>query len=223
VIVCGSSERQLSPAGSVDLVLTDPPYFDDVQYAELGGLFLVWARATGLIDRSVAVDLQREAVPNSIRGTTAEDYERILCRILCETRRTLRDDGRLLLTFHNSDLHAWSALAKSLNYAGFGVKALAVADSENGTDHAKRNVRSFTKDLVLECVVGPAREPIIVTSSDDSQDRELIAAGRAVAVAGDLTFSEFETRFRDFSVGLEERRIRDGVATFQRAAAANSS
>ena len=30
---------------SIDLVLTDPPYFDDVQYAELASLFLAWAQA----------------------------------------------------------------------------------------------------------------------------------------------------------------------------------
>jgi hypothetical protein len=44
LLACGSSERQLASKGSVDLVLTDPPYFDDVQYAELAGLFLVWAQ-----------------------------------------------------------------------------------------------------------------------------------------------------------------------------------
>jgi putative DNA methylase len=62
-VVRGSSTRQLLPDESVDLVLTDPPYYDDVQYAELGSLFLAWAQATGLIAKSIHVDFRSEAVP----------------------------------------------------------------------------------------------------------------------------------------------------------------
>jgi putative DNA methylase len=181
-LACRSSERQFAPDGAVDIVLTDPPYFDDVQYAELASLFLVWAQGTGVVPASVRVDLQREAVPNSVRGTSGRDYARSLRKILAETRRTLREGGVLILTFHNTDLAAWTALGGALRANDFGVTALAVVHAENERDHAKRAGRGFTKDLVIECRVGVAgREPTVVWSSDDPQDRELVAAGLALA------------------------------------------
>lgn len=181
-LVRGSSEHQLLPARSIDFVLTDPPYFDDVQYTELAAIFLAWAHATGLIPIDVRVDARREAVPNRIRGTDADDYERLLTRIFRETRRVLRPTGAMVLTFHNTKLPAWIALARALRAADFSVRALAVVRSENETDHAKRGRRGFTKDLVLECTPGRERgAPAVVVKARDDQDRELLALGRAVA------------------------------------------
>src|SRR4029077_6026647 len=182
-VVQGSSTRQLLPNDSIDLVLTDPPYFDDVQYAELGGLFLVWAQTVGLIAKNIHVDLRSEAVPNAVRGVTAERYRHLLTAVLRETRRTLRPSGRMVLTFHNTDGQAWWALARALGNAGFFVSALAVAHAENETDHSKRGRRAFSHDLILECRTSPIAEHDIVIASDsrDGQSRELVAAGRAAA------------------------------------------
>jgi 16S rRNA G966 N2-methylase RsmD len=181
-VVRGSSTRQLLPAGAVDLVLTDPPYFDDVQYAELAALFLAWAQATGLTARNVHVDLRSEAVANTARSTGVAEYRRLLTRILRETRRTMRPDGRMVLTFHNTDGHAWWALGSALAGAGFGVTALAVAHAENETDHAKRNRRTFTRDLILECRVAPvAGPPVVATPTVAGEAAELLAAGKVVA------------------------------------------
>jgi 16S rRNA G966 N2-methylase RsmD len=182
-VVRGSSTRQLLPDESVDLVLTDPPYYDDVQYAELGSLFLTWAQATGLVAKSVHVDLRSEAVPNSTRGTGTERYCDLLTAVLAETKRTLKPSGRVVLTFHNTSGRAWWALARALGKAGFYVNALAVAHAENETDHAKRGRNSFSRDLVIECrlrIVDPA-EIVIATKGDEQQSRELLAAGRTVA------------------------------------------
>jgi putative DNA methylase len=62
-VVEGSSEHLLLPSGSVDLVLTDPPYHDDVQYGELSLPFRTWA---GLSCKA----LLREAVVNEALGHT---------------------------------------------------------------------------------------------------------------------------------------------------------
>jgi putative DNA methylase len=182
-VVRGSSTRQLLPDESVDLVLTDPPYYDDVQYAELGSLFLAWAQAIGLIAESIHVDFRSEAVPNSIRGTGTERYCELLSGVLIETNRTLKPAGRVVLTFHNTSGQAWWALARALGRAGLYVSALAVAHAENETDHAKRGRRAFSRDLVIECratAVNPA-EIVVAAEGDDAQSRELLAAGHAVA------------------------------------------
>lgn len=211
VVAQGSSESQRPASGSIDLVLTDPPYFDDVQYAELAAIFLAWANAVGLVADSAALDLRSEAVVNSMRGTGAERYRALLTAILTETRRTLAPDGLMVLTYHNSDTRAWWALGSALRDAGFTVAALAVTHAENERDHAKRGRLAFTRDLVLECsreTSDRITEPEVAWEPDADEAKELIAAGRAVsAMPAEETCEEFRERFRTLRGEVRELRI----------------
>lgn len=186
-VVLGSSEVQRLESGTVGLVLTDPPYYDDVQYGELALPFTAWARQLGLCPPSMIFDTSREAVANPARQ--ASHYESLLTAIFSECRRTLTEDGRLVFTFHNTKLDGWVALGRSLRAAGFQVAALAVVHAENETDHSKRNKNSFSKDLVLECRIGtetgtpwtPAIETVgaetEATKTADTQTKATEAAG----------------------------------------------
>lgn len=210
VLAQGSSDRQLAPRGSVDLVLTDPPYFDDVQYAELAALFLVWAQVTTLTADSVEVDLKSEAVANTRRGTDVERYRELLTAIFQETRRSLKDGGRMILTFHNTDLRAWWALGRALTDAKFSIRALAVAWAENDVDHSKRGRRGFTRDLVIECRRTPAHAALLVLAEhdDDAQAYELLSAGRAVAaMPEDESLDAFRERYRALRGPTKHPRI----------------
>jgi adenine-specific DNA methylase len=184
LIATGSSDRQLLQDGSARLVLTDPPYHDDLQYGELARLFHVWLAVAADIP-SPAED--SEAVPNAIRGTNTERYEEIVKECLTESRRTLAPNGRLVLTFHNHDLGAWTALRNALIGSGFGVVGLATVSAENSADHSKRNKRSFLCDLVIECVPrlsrgrGDAFPPTVRGRTDTDQRRNLLAVGLALA------------------------------------------
>lgn len=148
LIASGSSTRQVLRDASVSVVVTDPPYCDDVQYGELARLFHTWLK---VYDPALTFDERHEAVPNSVRGISLADYENTIAACLAESRRTLKEDGTLVLTFHNKKLRAWKALTGAICKSGFLVKALAVVRAENGADHCKRNVRAMLHDLVLEC------------------------------------------------------------------------
>jgi putative DNA methylase len=206
----GSSARQIAPDGAVDLVLTDPPYFDDVQYAELAAIFLAWARVTGLEGDSIELDLAAEAVANTRRGTDVERYRTLLTAILEETRRTLKPGGRMILTYHNTDLRAWWALGRALRDAQFGIHALAVAQAENDADHSKRGRLAFTRDLVIECRPTPSiGEPVIATdATENSESQELVAAGRAIAtMPRDESLAVFRVRYRQLCGPVIAARI----------------
>ena len=180
-------------------MLTDPPYFDDVQYAELAAIFLAWARVIGLEGDSIELDLTAEAVANTRRGTDVERYRTLLTTILIETRRTLKPDGRMILTYHNTDLRAWWALGRALRDARFGIRALAVAQAENDADHSKRGRLAFTRDLVIECRPKPSiGEPVIATDGAESTEcQELVAAGRAIAtMPRNESLAAFRVRYR---------------------------
>jgi len=147
LVVVGSSQRQLLPTGSVDLVLTDPPYHDDVQYGELSQPLQAWA---GLI----SADSGGDAVVNRATGqlVAAGSYTALLASIFRESARLLRDDGHLIFSYANRDPRAWAQLLEALQSAGLRAAGCTIVHSENETDHAKRNVRACTLDLLLDLV-----------------------------------------------------------------------
>jgi putative DNA methylase len=210
-LTIGSSKRQLAGDGSVDLVLTDPPYYDDVQYGELAALFLAWAQAAGMVSNSVELDLSSEAVINLPRGTDTERYRQLLTEIFEESSRALKPEGRLVITFHNTDVRAWWALGRALHGAGFDIRSLAVAEAENATDHPKRGRLGFTRDLVIECHrragVSPS-SPLVATHSAEPESRELIAAGRTMAAPeGQADLADFQQQFERLRAGISPCRI----------------
>jgi hypothetical protein len=181
LVTTGSSVKQALQSGSVNVVVTDPPYFDDVQYGELARLFHVWLK---VYDPSVVVDESAEAVPNSTRGTSSADYEATIAACLAESRRTLKSDGRLVLTFHNKKVVAWRALAGAIATAGLKVTALAAVLAENQGDHCKRSVNAMLHDLVIECA--PANAPRLPSLSleftpKSAAEKNLAAMGLALA------------------------------------------
>ncbi|ONI68267.1 hypothetical protein BWI15_35195 [Kribbella sp. ALI-6-A] len=155
LVVAGSSQRQLLPSGSVDLVLTDPPYHDDVQYAELSQPLQAWA---GL----AAPESGSDAVVNRATGQLVADgsYTALLASIFRESARLLREDGHLIFSYANRDPQAWVQLLEALQSAGLRAAGCTVVHSENETDHAKRNVRACTLDLLLDLVPVSSREVV---------------------------------------------------------------
>lgn len=181
MVITGSSVKQALRDASVSVVITDPPYLDDVQYGELARLFHAWLR---VYDPSVVIDESEEAVPNARRGTSVMDYENTIAACLRESRRTLIPDGKLVLTFHNKKLVAWRALAGAIYKAGFEVSALASIIAENGADHCKRNVTAMLHDLVIECTPlqpGVARIAQLEFRPRSVPEKNLAAIGLALA------------------------------------------
>lgn len=182
VIATGSSEAQPIPNNTVQLVLSDPPYLDDVQYGELARLFHIWLSVYTPI---VVADESAEAVPNSTRGTDIDFYEDAIESCLAESQRTLTSRGRLVLTFHNTKLVAWQALAGALHNSEFEVCAMAVVYAENRADLCKRNVNSMLHDLVLECCTRRKKQADIqvAVTPRSVAEKNLVAVGLALAAA----------------------------------------
>ena len=149
-VVCGDSAEIDVADGSFDLVLTDPPYHDDVHYGELSSPFRAWA--------GLPMDaLEGEAVSNPTTEINSDrhSYAASLERIFRESRRVLRGDGRLVFSYANHAPEAWVSLFSALQSAGFHAVACVVVHAENETDFKKRDVNSCTDDVLLELSPDP--------------------------------------------------------------------
>ena len=124
------------PNESVDAVVMDPPYYDNVMYAELSDFFYVWLKRTAghiypeLFTRALT-DKEQEAVANpaqfqgerGARVLAGRAYQERMAAIFTECRRVLKPDGVLTLMFTHKATGAWDALTTGLMEAGFSITA----------------------------------------------------------------------------------------------------
>lgn len=106
---------------SIDVVITDPPYGSNVQYAELTVIWNAWYQLYSSLDSYIYKD--EEAIVNrklKIPGAkTEDDYERLLHDVYLECNRVLKKGGYLVFTFNNKNLKVWIAMMKAVSRAGF--------------------------------------------------------------------------------------------------------
>lgn len=153
------------PDNSVDAVITDPPYYGTIQYAELADFFYVWLkRILGDIFPELfsleLTDKDREAVANPSRfrnmGISPEalanaDYEAKMSLAFAEYYRVLRDDGVMTVQFNHKDSGAWDTLAKSLIEAGFEITASWSVSTENPQNLHQAQKNSVASTVLLVC------------------------------------------------------------------------
>jgi putative DNA methylase len=108
---------------TVDLALTDPPYFDNIAYSELSDFFLPWLQLFNLArPDGQGVDGFQENLAAKGRGAAAFlKFQRSLGLCFSEIARVLKPDGRLVFTYQHKTAGAWYALASALNGTGLRV------------------------------------------------------------------------------------------------------
>ena len=165
VTQASASDLSHIPDGSVDIVLTDPPYYDNVMYGELSDFFYVWLKRTvGCVHPDLFGDdlanKDDEAVANPARFArlgrkkkqlASGDYERKMAAAFRETHRVLSDDGVVTVMFTHKKVEAWDTLAMSLLEAGFAIHSSwpVHTESEHSLHQAKKNAAKST--ILLTC------------------------------------------------------------------------
>ena len=149
---------------SIECVNIDPPYYDNVQYAELADFFYVWEKRTlgKLHPERFADELTNkddEAVANETRFAAAGkrrkelatfDYQQKMQAIFAEAHRILVDDGVMVVWFTHKRAEAWDTLAAAMIEAGFTIEASwpVATQPEVALNHAKKNSAKSTIMLV---------------------------------------------------------------------------
>jgi len=162
----GSAASMVGVAdGTIDHICCDPPYYDNVMYAECSDYFYVWmkrqlsksypylfsTKLTGKDEEAVANHARFADMGRKKKALALADYERKMAASFREMHRVLRDDGVLTVMFTHKRVDAWDTLATSLVGAGFAVKSSwpVHTESEHSMHQAKKNSAQST--ILLSC------------------------------------------------------------------------
>lgn len=184
-VLLGSASNVDLPDRSVDAVVTDPPYYDNVMYSECADYFYVWLKRSlkqswPELCQLVLTDKDNEAVANAAlfrdvathsgrrrraAGTsTASEladarYETLLRLSFEEAFRVLKDDGVMTVMFTHKRVDAWDTLGAALLEAGFEISSSwpVHTESETSLHQAKKNSASST--ILLGCRKRLSAEP----------------------------------------------------------------
>ncbi|MFJ7140073.1 DUF1156 domain-containing protein [Micrococcus luteus] len=190
----GSAASLTLDDGSVTHVCMDPPYYNNVMYAELADFFYVWEKRTlgRLVPdyfRDELTDKDNEAVANPARFAAMGrrkneladlDYESKMTSIFAESRRVLADDGVLSVMFTHKRAEAWDTLGMGLLQAGFTIETSWPVNTEAETSLHQANMNSAASTIMLVCRKREDRETEHRTYLDDiEQDIRLAARDAA--------------------------------------------
>src|SRR6266404_3959312 len=154
---CSASDLPLASA-SVDLVITDPPFGNNLQYAELADFFPVWLahplrklypRFFGASESPKAL----EAVSNAAREPDDPDgfYQRLLTQCWREAHRVLKPGGIMAFTFHHSEDEPWVAVLEALFDAGFYLEATYPVRSDETKGAGEFGAKKIEYDIIHVC------------------------------------------------------------------------
>ena len=164
-ITNGSGDSLALEDSSVDCVVMDPPYYDNVMYAELADFFYVWLKRTaGLLYpeqfASYLTDKDREAVANpakfkgqkgGAKNLAGKDYQHRMQAIFAECRRVLKPDGVMTVMFTHKASGAWDALASGLVEAGFVITASWPVNTESDSSLHIKEKSAAKSTIFLVC------------------------------------------------------------------------
>lgn len=111
---CGDSSCVDIPDKSVDLVVTDPPFFDNVHYSQLADFFYYWLKQALDLPTGVTTRCAGE-----VQDTDSQRFTTKLTSVFAECARVLREDGLLVFTYHHSRHEGWTAVHQAVRHAGF--------------------------------------------------------------------------------------------------------
>ena len=130
---------------SIDYVFTDPPFGENIYYADLNYLVESWHR--------VRTASQTEAIIDQAKDKKIADYQRLMQRCFTEYCRVLKPGRWMTVVFHNSRNAVWNAIQEAMLAAGFVVADVRTLDKQQGS------YRQVTSSAVKQDLVISAYKP----------------------------------------------------------------
>lgn len=144
----------------VDLVITDPPYFDSIAYADLSDYFYVWLKRslgdvfpdifttplTPKSDEATALKHRHEGDTDKAK----QHFASKLAACFAEAKRVCKENGVMAVMFAHQSTEAWTALINALFDAGLTVTATYPIDTEL-TTALKKEMSALASSITVTC------------------------------------------------------------------------
>ena len=140
VVTTQSLASALLPENSVDYVFIDPPFGDNLPYAELNFLWEAWLR--------VFTHAGQDAIVSKKWKKTLNVYTNMMSACLRQVYRMLKPNRWITVEFHNSKNSVWTAIQEALGQAGFIIADVRILDKGMLTKK-QLNANAVNKDLVI--------------------------------------------------------------------------
>ncbi|MFF2778971.1 DNA methyltransferase [Streptomyces sp. NPDC058052] len=139
------------PDESVDLVITDPPFMDNVHYSELADFFHAWLRQLRPFE-SYPVDAVTTRHAEEVQSADPAEFGRAISAVWRECARILKPGGLLAFTFHQARISGWVELVKALESAGLVITAVQPVKAEMSTSATKSSAADPSNlDSIVVC------------------------------------------------------------------------
>jgi len=163
-VYCGDAASIHAEDASIDLVFTDPPYFDSITYAYLSDLFFAWMRPvvskyypTHFIANSTPkteeaiVDRKHKDAPNP-KGSA--HFQNKMFEFYNETSRVLNDTGILMIMYGHKKPAAWSAFFDPMAKAGILPFSSIPIHTERKVKFKHSKIDALATSCLISCRKG---------------------------------------------------------------------
>lgn len=139
-ITTQSLASMLMPDNSVDYIFIDPPFGDNLPYAELNFLWEAWL--------SVFTNSRQDTVVSRKQRKDLPVYTNMMTDSLKQVYRILKPGRWVTVEFHNSKNAVWTAIQEAMGRAGFIIADVSVLDKGMKTKK-QMHAKAVDKDLVI--------------------------------------------------------------------------
>lgn len=155
LLLQGSSEYLEIPDNSIDAIITDPPYYDNIMYSELYDYFYVWLREAlkDIYDhfKSEITPKRAEIIKNKFQNKGNEEYTKGLTTVFNQCFRVLKDQGVMVFTFHHSAAVAWTSILETILSSNFYVSAIYPIQGEMSSSAHIFRKANIEYDIIIVC------------------------------------------------------------------------
>lgn len=149
-ISCGDSAKTDIAKETVDIIVTDPPFFDNVHYSELADFFYVWLKQ--IVNEEAAFQISSTRTKNEVQSENFNVFSENLSLVFTDCYRVLKPHGLLVFTFHHSNVAGWKAVAQAIKKSRFELVAIQPTKAELASAQPKRQANEpIDLDIILVC------------------------------------------------------------------------
>lgn len=173
-----SSEKIPLVPNSLDGVFTDPPYFDNVQYAELMDFCFVWLKeiAPSFANGKKSTKSFEELTGNLSQKKGLIHFTEGLSKVFQNFSFALKPDAPFVFTYHHNDPEAYLPLVVAILNSNLNCSATIPAPGEMSASRHIANSKSSILDSIFVCREKVGTSPLCIDSVIQ-EFKDLIAGG----------------------------------------------